>query len=230
MWREMQKFGVTCDRATYVSLLRTAAAARTPPSLILGLWDHVRKSNLLPNAPLYDAMLQACVHSKAGQTALEIWREMAAHELEASSFAAVALIRSCSSLEDLAVADALLLLSEYEGPGAEKLVVARLAVLGELVESGNLLQLPRAWDMMEEASKRGIASVAIYNTLITVCGKARAIDQAFKALDHMRQAGLPPTKVTYQALIAACQRSGELEKALSVFQVCSLTVECVLLL
>jgi cell division protein FtsW (lipid II flippase) len=44
-------------------------------------------------------MLQTCVHFKQHAMALEIWREMAAHELEISSFAMVALVRSSSSVE-----------------------------------------------------------------------------------------------------------------------------------
>ena len=63
-------------------------------------------------------MLQTCVHSKQHATALEIWREMAAHELEISSFAMVALVRSCSSLEELAVADTMLAALEGVGGGA----------------------------------------------------------------------------------------------------------------
>jgi pentatricopeptide repeat domain-containing protein 1 len=219
IWGDMRDLEVPCDRITYATLLRTATAARMNADVTQGIWDAVHASTLLPDASLYDAMLQACVPSRDHAASCRIWREMAAHGLtrRASSFAAVALVRACDSIEDLRRVEELLL--EREVPRSSEEVVARLVVYGELAEKGDRNQLPNSWRLLEDAKREGLADVQVYNTLIALCGKDNALEHAFKAYEELATtAGLVATEATYRALLSACQRCGDTDRALSVFR------------
>ena len=128
---------VVCDRVTFTSLLRTATGAGAAGADVHALWEEVRASGLLPDAALYDAMLQACVPSKDHAGSVRLWEEMAAHGLvrTASSFAAVALLRACHS--PLQLQEAEMLLQARHLPETQDEVIARLVVRGEFAGGGD---------------------------------------------------------------------------------------------
>ena len=219
IWKEMCYLGIPCDKISYATLLRTATAARVKASVIQGIWDSVQGSHLLPDASLYDAMLQACVPSRDHAMSIRIWCEMSRHGLtrRASSFAAVALMRACETGEHLARVDELL--AEREVPRSSDEVIARLVLYGDLAEKGDRHQLPSGWRLLEEAKSEGVADARVYNTLIALCGKDNALDHAFKVFDELANtSGLEVTHASYRSLLAACQRCGDTERALSVFE------------
>ena len=193
IWAEMQSLRVACDRVSFGSLLRAATAARASEAELREVEDAVRASALLPDAALFDALLQACVPARAHARAVALWEEMAAHGLaaSASSFAAVALLRSSRSRAELEVAEALVRARAGEKPSQDEFV-ARIAVGGELAERGVGVEeeVRVGWRVLEEAKAAGAAGVRVYNSLITLCGKALKVDMAVSALDQLRDSGV----------------------------------------
>ena len=192
IWAEMQSLRVPCDRVSFGSLLRAATAARAPEAELREVEDAVRASALLPDAALFDALLQACVPARAHARAAALWQEMAAHGLaaSASSFAAVALLRSSSSRAELEVAEALV--GARAGMPSQDEFVARIAVGGELAERGVGVEeaVRVGWRVLEEAKAAGAAGVRVYNSLITLCGKALKVDMAVSAFEQLRGSGV----------------------------------------
>ena len=193
IWAEMQSLRVACDRVSFGSLLRAATAARASEAELREVEDAVRASALLPDAALFDALLQACVPARAHARAVALWEEMAAHGLaaSASSFAAVALLRSSRSRAELEVAEALVRARAGGKPSQDEFV-ARIAVGGELAERGVGVEeeVRVGWRVLEEAKAAGAAGVRVYNSLITLCGKALKVDMAVSALDQLRDSGV----------------------------------------
>ena len=63
------------------------------------------------------------------------------------------------------------------------------------------------------AHEVGQSSTAPYTALIRACGKAFAVDRAFKVLRTMLDVGLKPNVVTFNCLIDACGQAKDLDRA-----------------
>lgn len=59
--------------------------------------------------------------------------------------------------------------------------------------------------------------IQIANSMISACAKGRRWEDAWAITSSMRNVGVLPDTRTYNALISACQRAGQAERALEVF-------------
>jgi pentatricopeptide repeat protein len=61
-------------------------------------------------------------------------------------------------------------------------------------------------------------NIQVYNAAIRVCAEACDLQQAFKLLEEVEEAGIERTEVTYGTLMTACERVGCMESASKVFR------------
>ena len=60
-------------------------------------------------------------------------------------------------------------------------------------------------------------NLVLYNNIISKLAKARKADYALEIFRQMKNSGVPPSNITYSAIIGACARVGDVQLAESIF-------------
>jgi pentatricopeptide repeat protein len=111
---------------------------------------------------------------------------------------------------------------------SKRLLVAMSVAITSLRKCGaNVEAITLFWSLKVHAATYGNVpppKLAMYNSVITACGDARMLNDAFEIYkdmcesDHPHHApAMPPDVITYSALISACEKCGQADKAFEVF-------------
>lgn len=78
-------------------------------------------------------------------------------------------------------------------------------------------RLQDAFFFRDEMKSLGLApDVALYNFLISTCGKCKNSDQAIRLLEEMKRSEVKPTGQTYICLLNACAAGGRLDRVYAI--------------
>ena len=184
------------DVRAYNLLLSTCAAAGDADAAFRAFRE-LSGAGLRPDCMAYTTLIAACAKAGSPDRAFSVYDDMRRAKVMPTAVTFGALTDALS--RDILRAAAL---------GDRTCVRARL-------EQCNALQA--------ELRATGVAADAVtYNSLVSACGRAAAVDPAalgaaFAARREMQSAGLPLCAYTYAALIDGCTRAGDAARGLAVW-------------
>lgn len=168
--------------------------------------------NVQPDALSYNAMIQACYHSKDINKA-EMWiEEMQSQGFRPKSTVIDALISHTIKSGDVAKAD--LWLSKSIRLDLSPSVGIFALVIRAQVQSGDLSKADMWFEYLRRADvDRLWPDKMCYSVMVSAYAKANNIKKAGECLNEMVEAGLTPNIIGFTSLIHACAKTGQAEEA-----------------
>ena len=204
-------------RALDPSIPGSGGLARTPENItyaIRVLGAHGRFNDALalftsmpepPKAPAYAALLGACATQRNSAAAWEVWSSMIEAGVRPSQVALGCLMQAC--IRSHRVEDAFRAMKVGTEAGVVPSTVLFTHLIVGCVHSGQYERAFEVWHHMRTNHPEAAPDAVAYTALINACGKKDEVEKALGLLTEMRQLGVEPTHVTYNALIHAVGRS-----------------------
>jgi len=185
-----------------------------------------------PDVRAFNLLLSLCAAVGDADAAFRAFRELSAVGLRPDCLAFTTLISACSKAGECGRA------FEVYGDMRRASVAPTAVTFGALMDalSRDISRAVAAGDktrvrerlaqcssLQSEYRVAGVvADSVMYNSVVTACGRAAAVDKqalaaAFAARREMDDLGLPLCAYTYSALIDGCTRAGDAERSLAVW-------------
>lgn len=158
-----------------------------------------------PRAPAYAALLGACATQRNADAAWEVWGSMRDAGVSPTPVALGCLLQA--NIRARRLEEAFRALQEGLEAGVAPSTVLFTHLMVGCVHDGAYERAWEVWRHMRTHHPECAPDAVAYTTLINACGKTDDVERALGLLTEMRQLGVEPTHVTFNALIHAVGRS-----------------------
>ncbi|KAF3339261.1 pentatricopeptide repeat-containing protein [Carex littledalei] len=181
--------------------------------------EEVRKKNIKPNTIVMNAVMEACVHCGDVDTARKVFEKMSGPDscgVDCVSYGI--LLKGLGQARRFDEAFQIIESVEDGTATGSPMLSARLfyGLLNAILEKGDMRRANALVARCRKVLNDEGDSVYLYNLLMKGYAKASFPLGALTVKDEMMRQGVRPDKLTYNTLISACVKSGEMEKAVQL--------------
>lgn len=225
--RRLKEAELKPDKYTYTGVFHAAAEAKCPEIAMECLQE--LKENELPDVHAYTAMVEACGPAEDGKMAQAVWEEMKLAGVFPSSRTYACMIQACGACGN--VLQAVRYFREWkahlmmEDPELKKGPKSRLwlgkssnYVVSALVGALGMCQAVQALHdlVITLKEEKIVLDIVAYNHVMEVYSRHGDWKACTSLLDTIETYGLTPELLTFEILVKACLKAGELDNALLV--------------
>ncbi|XP_073273811.1 pentatricopeptide repeat-containing protein At3g29290 [Primulina huaijiensis] len=213
MWRTLQK---NCHVGTVVTyrLLICIFVRSGQNELALDAYKEMVQNGLSPCKDSLEAIIGACVREEQWEMGLSVFRSMINNGQKPSLTSCNALINSLGKVGKVEGAFKVYGLMKSLGYVPDS--YSWTALLGALYSSNQHADALRLFESIQKEHK-SVLNLHIYNTGLMCCQRLGLWDRALQLLWQMETYGLPVSVMSYNLVIAACERARQPEIALQVY-------------
>ena len=223
----MREAGLKPDKYTYTGVFHATAKAKCPEIALESLQQ--LKELELPDVHAYTALVEACGTAEDGRMAQEVWEEMKAAGVVPNSRTYACMIQACSTSENVLQAVRYfrewkdnLMMEDPElkkgpksrlwlGKSSNYVVSAFVGVLGRRQAMQALQDLVTG--LKEE---KLVLDIVAYNHIMEVYSRSGDWKACISLLDTIETYGQTPDSLTFETLVKACLKAGDVDSALLV--------------
>lgn len=177
----------------------------------------ITKSNFVPRAPAFTALINLCGKEKMAEKAQEVFETSADLNIAKNTYMYSALISALGGSGKWEEAfDCFENMLAEESQQCKPNTITYSALISACERAG---QMERAWDVFHKMKAAGIEPDLItYSVLLSACEKDAMWGRAAEVIEMMHAGGMHASVVDYTRVINALGEKGEVARAVDMFQ------------
>ncbi|BDA43178.1 Pentatricopeptide repeat-containing protein At5g02860 [Coccomyxa sp. Obi] len=209
-WLDSRPEYFTADRFLYTRLMSISARQPHGAPQALALFDRMCAARIRPDVVAFNAAIGAAGKAGSWERVIRLYEDMQQLGVTPDVWTFSALMAACQACGNR-WKSALDFLEQMEDAGIKGNVVLYTTLMSVCRRGGQPEIAVRIFRTMESDGLQ--LDVVAYNQAMASC----SWEQAWACFNAMRRAGVQPNTRSYNALIAACERDGEADRALEAF-------------
>eukprot|EP01023_Acetabularia_acetabulum_P009140 TRINITY_DN1404_c0_g1_i1.p1 TRINITY_DN1404_c0_g1~~TRINITY_DN1404_c0_g1_i1.p1 ORF type:complete len:574 (+),score=29.15 TRINITY_DN1404_c0_g1_i1:65-1786(+) len=215
VFRIIQNRGYSLNTILYSKLMAIYSGDEENFQIALSLFQEMLDVNIQPDQVSFNTVINAAVTSKHQQLVQQYLDQM----INQYNFKPDVITYNMQIVESQDIPEALRLFEQMLLEGIRPSKYTYITLMSLYRKYGNPYNPEEEQDIFNLMENAGIKPDApSLNQLIGVCARKRAWDQAWIVFKNMAQMQIQPTIITYNCILAACQKCNQPDKALKVFK------------
>nr|CAB3494899.1 unnamed protein product [Digitaria exilis] len=166
---------------------------------------------ILPDHVTVGVLMKTCIQADQADRAREVYKMLPEYNIKGTPEVYTIALRSCSLTGDLGFA-----LKIYEDMNKIGVKPDEMFLSALVDVAGHARRADAAFEIMKDARAKGLhVGIIAYSSLMGACCN---VLKAVNVLNEMNSLGVHPNEITYSVLFVACERNGEAQLGLDLFQ------------